>query len=83
MITRINKYWTDIDGRMVGTANNPCVILTREESLTFAHDDALQAECALAARAAGVLDSFVACHTMGGPVLGTVNTRPNAAEVKR
>lgn len=74
-IVKHNPHWTEVDGRMVLTTANPAVIVTLEESLTFKFDDEIQEKCRAAARAAGIRCGWVSCHTVGGPVLGTVDAR--------
>jgi hypothetical protein len=75
VFTRHNEFWTEVDGRYVGTTANPCVILSADESLRFSVDDDLRDECRRVAVAAGVDSDLVACHTIGGPVVGTINSR--------
>jgi hypothetical protein len=73
-IVVVNPYWTTVNGRHVYTTANPAVILTRDEADDFHYRDDLQAECAAAAEAAGCVGQ-VACHTLGGAVVGTVMGR--------
>lgn len=75
MITRHNEFWTVVDGRYVGTTANPCVILSADESLQFPTDDGLRDECRRVAVAAGVESDLVTCHTIGGPIVGTISAR--------
>lgn len=66
--------WVEVDRRSVYVGPPSAVILTREEAARFAIDDELQRECHAAARQAGCY-GLVACHTIGGAVVGTVEVK--------
>jgi hypothetical protein len=71
----VNVNWTRVDGRWVLTNGMPGVLLSREEADMFAFDDELREVCRAAAQAAGVR-GLIPCHTINGPIVGTVEVRP-------